>query len=90
MGIFCPLKVHGGKHGDNVGTLKPTTVSGKQVEDIPWGDAGVEGVWVLEMQDPSVFNDLDNEEPASHSEESDEQLGVQPGGPFMFHLFLCP
>ena len=79
--------MHGGEHGNYVGTLEPTTVSGEQVEEIPWGDAGVEGVRVSETPDPSVFNDLEDEGPASHFADSDEQLGGEPGGPFAFHIF---
>ena len=64
--------MHGGKHGDNVGTLEPTTVSREQVGDIPRGDAGVEGVRVMETPDPSVFDDLEDEGSESHLTGLDE------------------
>ena len=76
-----------GKHGKNVDTLKPATVCGKQVEEIPWGDAGVETVRVSETPDPSVFNNLEDKGPASHFSGLDEQLGGDPGGSFSFHFF---
>ena len=59
-GIFCPPQMKGSEHGNNVGTLKPTTVRGKQVKEIPWVNAGVEGVRVSETPDPSVFDDLED------------------------------
>ena len=86
-GIFCPPQIHGGKHGDDFGTLKPTTVSREQVEEIPRGDAGVEGVWVLETPEPSVFDDLEYEGSASHLTGLDERLGGEPGGPFAILFF---
>ena len=50
-GIFCPPRMHVGKHGNNVSTNNPTTVRDEQVKDIPRGNTGVEGVWVLETPD---------------------------------------
>ena len=80
--------MHGGKHGDNIGTLETTSVCGNQVEEIPWGEAGVEGFQVSETPEPSVFNNLEDEGSASHFTGSDERLGGKPGGPFLFHIFL--
>ena len=88
-GIFCPPQMHGAEHGNNVGTHDPATVRGKQVKDIPWGKAGAEGVWVSETPDPSVFDDLEDEGPASYFAGLDEQLGGEPGGSFSFHLYRC-
>ena len=86
-GIFCPPQIYGSKHGDYVGTLEPTTVSGKQVDKIPRVNMGLKGVRVSETPDPSIFNDLEDEGPVSHFAGLDEQLGGEPGGPFMFHIF---
>ena len=66
MGMFFPPQMHGGKHGDNVITLNPTTVCGKQVKEIPQVNVGVKGVRVSEAPDPSVFDDLEDEGPAPH------------------------
>ena len=82
--------MHGGEHGDNVGTLKTTTVSRDQVEEIPRGDAGVEGVRVSETPDSSVFDYLEDEGLASHLTGSDERLGGEPGGPFTLHFLRSP
>ena len=79
--------MHGGEHCDNVGTLKTTTVSRDQVEEIPRGDAGVEGVRVLETPDSSAFDYLEDEGSASNLTGSDEQLGGKPGGRFKLHFF---
>ena len=79
--------MHGVKHVDNVSTLEPTTVCGYQIEEIPRYNVGVKGVRVLEVQDPSVFDDLEDEVPAPHLTGSDEQLGGKSGGPFLFHIF---
>ena len=57
-GIFCLPQIYGGEHGDNVGMLKPTTVSDKKVEKIPWGSAGVEVFQVLETPEPCLFDDF--------------------------------
>ena len=82
MGIFCPPQMHGGKHGDNVKTLDPTTVRGEQVKDIPQGNAGVKGVWFSEAPDPSVLDDLEDEGPAPHLIGLYEQLGGKSGSTF--------
>ena len=79
--------MHGGEHGGNVDTLKLSTVRGKQVKEISWGDVGVEGFRVLKTPDPSVFDDLEDEGPAPHLTGSNKQLGGKSGGPFSFHLF---
>ena len=79
--------MHDGKHGNDVGTLKPTTVCLEQVKDIPQVDAGVEGVWVSETLNPSVFDNLEDEGPASHLTGSDERLGGKLGGPLTPHFF---
>ena len=60
---------------------------GEQVEEISQGNAGVEGVRVSETPDQSVFNDLEDEGPASHNSGLDERLGGKPGGPLLFHIF---
>ena len=44
--------MHDGEHDDNVSTLDPTTVCGKQVEEILQVNAGIKGVWVSEVPDP--------------------------------------
>ena len=78
--------MHGGKHGDNVSTLNPTTVRGEQIKEIPSGNAGLKGVWVSEAMDPSVLDDLEEEVPAPHLTGSYKQLGGKSGCPFLFHI----
>ena len=78
--------MNGGKHGNGVGTLDTTTVPREQAREILRGDAGVEGVRVAETPDPSVFDDLEDEVPASHLTGLDERLGGEPGGPFMLYF----
>ena len=78
--------MHGGEHSNNIGPLEPTNMRGKQVKEIPWGNAGVEGVQVLETPDPSIFNYLEDEVLAYHFTGSDERLGGKAGGLFSFHL----
>ena len=89
-GILFPPQMHCGDYGNNVGMLKPITVPDEQFEEIPWGNAVVEGVRVSETPDPSVFENPEDEIPASHFAESDERLGGEPGGPFSLHIFRSP
>ena len=78
--------MHGGEHGDNVSTLSPTTVRGEQVEEIPWGNAGVKGAQVSEAPDPSVFDKLEDGVPVPHLTGLDDRLGGKSGGSFSFHI----
>ena len=89
-GILFPPQMHCGDYGNNVGMLKPITVPDEQFEEIPWGNAVVEGVRVSETPDPSVIENPEDEGPAPHFAESDERLGGEPGGLFLLHLFRSP
>ena len=71
--------MHSGKHGNDVGSLEPSTVRREQIEEISRSDAGVEAVGVAEVMDPNVLDNVQDEGMAATLAGSNELLGSKGG-----------